>query len=168
MASGDEPVIVTQHKIATTRGPLAYEARAGRIPIRNAETGEVRGYVFFTAYVVKPKPGAKPRPLTFAWNGGPTSPAVLVQTELLGPRRIEGARFVDNAESLLYASDLVFMDPVETGFSRPAKPEFDKEFLSTLGDFAETAEFVRAWRVKLAAGEAAAGSSSAKVTAPGG
>ena len=70
---------------------------------------------------------------------------MLVQTELLGPRRIEGARFVDNAESLLYTSDLVFMDPIETGFSRPEKLEFD-EFLSTLGDFA-FAEFIRAWRV---------------------
>jgi carboxypeptidase C (cathepsin A) len=148
---GDEPVVVTQHKLATARGPLVYEARAGRIPIRNAETGEVRGHVFFTAYVVKQPPGAKPRPLTFAWNGGPTGPAILVQTELLGPRRIEGAKFVDNAESLLYASDLVFMDPIETGFSRPEKPEFDKEFLSTLGDFAQTAEFIRAWRVKFAA-----------------
>ena len=151
LVPGDEPVVVTQHKITTPRGVLAYEARAGRIPIRNAETGEVRGRVFFTAYIVKQKPGAPPRPLTFAWNGGPTGPAVLVQTELLGPRRIEGAKFVDNAESLLYTSDLVFMDPIETGFSRPEKPEFDKEFLSTLGDFAQTAEFIRAWRVKFAA-----------------
>jgi carboxypeptidase C (cathepsin A) len=151
LAAGDEPIVVTQHTLKTVRGPLVYEARAGRIAIRNAETGEVRGHVFFTAYVVKQPPGAKPRPLTFAWNGGPTGPAILVQTELLGPRRIEGAKFVDNAESLLYASDLVFMDPIETGFSRPAKPEFDKEFLSTLGDFAQTAEFIRAWRVKFAA-----------------
>ncbi|HZZ68578.1 MAG TPA: peptidase S10 [Phenylobacterium sp.] len=151
LAPGDEPVVVTQHKITTSRGGLAYETRAGRIPIRNAETGEVRGHIFFTAYVVKQPPGAKPRPLTFAWNGGPTAPAVLVQTELLGPRRIEGAKFVDNAESLLYTSDLVFMDPVETGFSRPEKPEDAKEFLSTLGDFAATAEFIRAWRVKFAA-----------------
>jgi carboxypeptidase C (cathepsin A) len=151
LAAGDEAIVVTQHRIVTPRGPLAYEARAGRLAIRSAETGEVRGHIFFTAYIVKQKPGAKPRPLTFAWNGGPTAPAVLVQTELLGPRRIEGARFVDNAESLLYASDLVFMDPIETGFSRPARPEFDKEFLSTLGDFAATAEFVRAWRAKFAA-----------------
>ncbi|MBS0360772.1 MAG: hypothetical protein JSR98_05290, partial [Proteobacteria bacterium] len=151
LVGGDEPVVVTQHKITGPRGPLAYEARAGRIPIRNAENGEVKGWVFFTAYVVKQPPCAKPRPLMFAWNGGPTGPAVLVQTELLGPRRIEGDKFVDNAESLLYAADLVFMDPIETGFSRPAKPEYDKEFLSTLGDFAMTAEFIRAWRVKFAA-----------------
>lgn len=151
LVAGDEPVVVTPHTIKTPRGTLAYEARAGRIPIRNAETGEVRAWVFFVAYVVKQPPGAKPRPLMFAWNGGPTGPSTLVHTELLGPRRIEGAKFVDNAESLLFTTDLVFMDPVETGFSRPAKPEFDKEFLSTLGDFAETAEFIRAWRVKFAA-----------------
>ena len=109
LAAGDEPIVVTQHVIKTARGPLAYEARAGRIPIRNAETGEVRGWVFFTAYVVKPPPGAKPRPLTFAWNGGPTGPAVLVQTELLGPRRIEGDKFVDNVRTLfvsLYGEQL--------------------------------------------------------------
>ncbi|MFL5296633.1 MAG: S10 family serine carboxypeptidase-like protein [Phenylobacterium sp.] len=151
LVAGDEPIVTTQHKVATVAGPLAYEARAGRLAIRNAESGEVRGHIFFTAYVVKQPPGAKPRPLTFAWNGGPTAPAVLVQTELLGPRRIEGARFADNAETLLTASDLVFMDPVETGFSRPAKPEFDKEFLSTLGDFAATADFIRAWRARFGA-----------------
>ena len=49
LVNGDEPVIVTQHKITGPRGALTYEARAGRIPIRNAENGEVRGWVFFTA-----------------------------------------------------------------------------------------------------------------------
>lgn len=145
LVPGDEPVVVTQHQLKTSRGPLAYEARAGRIPIRNDETGEVHGHIFFMAYTVK---SATPRPLTFAWNGGPTGPSVLLHTEVLGPRRLEGDKFVDNAESLLYSSDLVFMDPIETGFSRPAKPEFDKEFLTTLGDFAATAEFIRAYRVR--------------------
>jgi carboxypeptidase C (cathepsin A) len=148
LVSGDELVVSTTHTINTARGRLTYEARAGRIPIRNAETGEVRGHVFFTAYIVKPAPGAKPRPLMFAWNGGPIVPAVLVQTELLGPRRLVSDHFEDNAESLLYSTDLVFMDPIGTGFSRLEKPEFAKEFYSTLGDFAETAEFIRAWRVK--------------------
>jgi len=148
LMAGDEPVIVAQHRISTPAGPLDYETRAGRLPIRNAETGEVHGHVFFVAYVVKPAPDAPPRPLMFAWNGGPTAPAVLVQTELLGPRRIEGNHFVDNAETLLKTTDLVFMDPIETGFSRPEKPEFADEFLSTLGDFAATAEFIRAWRIR--------------------
>ncbi|GIL41662.1 S10 family serine carboxypeptidase-like protein [Roseiterribacter gracilis] len=145
LVPGDEPVVVTQHQLKTARGALAYEARTGRIPIRNDETGEVRGHIFFIAYTVKSR---TPRPLTFAWNGGPTSASYLLHTEVLGPRRIEGAKFVDNAETLLYTTDLVFMDPVGTGFSRTAKPEFDKEFLSTLGDFAATAEFIRAYRVR--------------------
>lgn len=150
LVAGDEPVVVTEHQVRTTSGTLRYEARAGRLAIRNDETGEVRGHIFFVAYVVK-NPSGKPRPLTVAWNGGPTTASVLVHTELLGPRRVDGARFVDNAETLLPATDLVFMDPVETGFSRPEKPEFDKEFLSTLGDFAATAEFIRAYRARFAA-----------------
>lgn len=146
----DEAIVVSQHRIVTHDGVLAYEARAGRLPIRNDETGEVRGYLYFTAYVVKPKPGAAPRPLTFLWNGGPTAPSLLLHTEMFGPRRLTAQGMVDNAETLLTASDLVFYDPVGTGFSR-AVAGSDKEFLTTLGDFAEAAEFVRAWRVKFGA-----------------
>ena len=121
LVSGDESIVVTSHQVKTVKGVLKYEARAGRLPIRNDESGEVRGYIFFVAYVVK-TPGA-PRPLTFIWNGGPTANSLLVHTEMFGPRRLEHAGFVDNAETLLATSDLVFMDPVGTGFSRPARPE---------------------------------------------
>lgn len=144
VVTGDEPIVVTEHQVKTVKGVLKYEARAGRLAIRNDESGEVRGYMFFVAYVVKST--AAPRPLTFIWNGGPTAPALLVHTEMFGPRRLDHGGFVDNAETLLASSDLVFMDPVGTGFSRPARPEYDREFLSTLGDFAATAEFIRAWR----------------------
>ena len=146
LVSGDEPIVVTSHQVKTTRGILKYEARAGRLAIRNDESGEVRGYIFFVAYVAKAD--KTPRPLTFVWNGGPTSNSLLVHTEMFGPRRIETGGFVDNAETLLATSDLVFMDPVGTGFSRPARPEYDREFLSTLGDFAATAEFIRAYRAR--------------------
>jgi carboxypeptidase C (cathepsin A) len=150
LASGDETMVVTAHQIKTAKGVLKYEARAGRLPIRNDESGEVRGYIFFVAYVEKTT-GA-PRPLTFIWNGGPTSNSLLVHTEMFGPRRLDHAGFVDNAETLLATSDLVFMDPVGTGFSRPARPEYDREFLSTLGDFAATAEFIRAYRARFHSG----------------
>lgn len=148
LANGDEAIVVTTHTVQAVKGPLTYEARVGRIPIRNDESGEVRGWVGFIAYHVK---SATPRPITFLWNGGPTGPSTLVHTEVFGPRRIDGTRFVDNAETLLTTSDLVFYDPIGTGFSRPAKPEYDKEFLSVLGDFAMTAEFIRAYRVKFGA-----------------
>lgn len=150
LVPGDEPVVVTHHQLRTSRGVLEYEARAGRLPIRNEESGEVRGHIFFVAYVIK-SDEAKTRPLTFAWNGGPTVPALLLHTELLAPRRLVDATLVDNAETLLLASDVVFMDPIGTGFSRSAKPEFDVEFLSTLGDFAATAEFIRAYRLRFSA-----------------
>ena len=146
LVSGDEPIVVTTHQVKTAGGPLKYEARAGRLAIRNDESGEVRGYIFFVAYVEKT--AGAPRPLTFIWNGGPTAPSLLVHTEMFGPRRVESKGFVDNAETLLATSDLVFMDPVGTGFSRPARPEYDREFLSTLGDFAATAEFIRAYRAR--------------------
>jgi carboxypeptidase C (cathepsin A) len=67
---------------------------------------------------------------------------------MFGPRRIQGGALVDNLETLLTVSDLVFYDPVGTGFSRPEGADAVKEFYSTLGDFAATAEFIRAWRAR--------------------
>jgi carboxypeptidase C (cathepsin A) len=150
LVPGDEPVVVTRHEIRTGSGRLRFEARAGRLPIRHDESGEVRGRVFFTAYVAEPTDG-RPRPVTFIWNGGPTVNSLLLHTEMFGPRRLEGTGFVDNLETLLTLSDLVFYDPVGTGFSRPESAEAADEFYSVLGDFAATAEFIRAWRVRFRA-----------------
>jgi carboxypeptidase C (cathepsin A) len=144
--TGDEPIVITTHRIQTPDGPLDYEARAGRLAIRVDETGEVHGHVFFVAYVVKNR-GAN-RPLTIAWNGGPTVPSIYVHTEFLGPRLVTPKGFVDNPLTLLRSSDLVFYDPVQTGFSRVAKPEFAPEFFNMKGDIAVAAEFVRAYRAR--------------------
>lgn len=150
LAVGDEPIVVTRHRIRTAAGVLQYEARAGRLPIRNDESGEVRGRAFFVAYVAKGA-GTAPRPLTFIWNGGPTAPAVLLHSEMFGPRRMRGPALVDNPETLLATSDLVFFDPIGTGFSRPETAASEAEFLGVLGDQAAAAEFIRAWRVKFGA-----------------
>jgi carboxypeptidase C (cathepsin A) len=144
LLAGDEPIVVTEHTIKTAHGPLQYEARAGRLPIRVDQTGEVHGYIFFVAYVVKNR-GVN-RPLTIAWNGGPTVPSIYLHTEALGPRLVTKDGFVDNPDTPLETTDLVFYDAIETGFSRPSKPEFAQEFFSNRGDFAATAEFVRAYR----------------------
>lgn len=150
LVPGDEAIVVTRHSLRTNVGALDYEARAGRLPIRNDETGEVRGRAFFVAYVVKPRT-AEPRPLTFIWNGGPTVPAVLLHSEMFGPRRLQGGTLVANAETLLATSDLVFFDPVGTGFSRPENAAAAAEFLGVLGDQAAAAEFIRAWRLRFGA-----------------
>jgi carboxypeptidase C (cathepsin A) len=149
LVAGDEPIVITKHVVKTVHGPIEYEARAGRLAIRNDETGEVHAHIFFVAYVAK-NHGTN-RPLTFIWNGGPTTPSLILHTQAFGPRRITEQGFVDNAETLLASSDLVFYDPIETGFSRPEQPEFTKEFLTVLGDFAETAEFIRAYRARFTA-----------------
>jgi carboxypeptidase C (cathepsin A) len=152
LASGDEPIVVTEHTIKTAEGPLAYETLAGRLPIRNGETGEVHGHIFFVAYRAKNRDGA-PRPITFAWNGGPTVPSWIIHMGGFGPRLMVGDTIKDNPETLLRSTDLVFMDAMETGFSRLEDPKFAPEFFTLRGDVAATAEFVRAYRARLRATE---------------
>jgi carboxypeptidase C (cathepsin A) len=148
LTTGEEPIVVSQHTIRSAKGPLKYEARIGRLPIRSAQTGEVRGQIFFVAYVVAPEEGAPSRPLTFAWNGGPGSASSIIHMYGLGPRRIDKDHMIDNPETLLGTSDLVFMDAMETGFSRPAKEEYEPEFFTLRGDVAATAEFIRTYRAR--------------------
>jgi carboxypeptidase C (cathepsin A) len=97
--------------------------------------------MFYTDYIA---PGPQ-RPVTFLWNGGPGANSTALHFEAFGPRRLAGDKFVDNDTTLLGASDLVFVDPIGTGFSRAAKPEYESEFYSTLGDFASVTQFVRTW-----------------------
>ncbi len=150
LVAGDEPIVVTEHTIRTADGPLTYEAEIGRLPIRNGETGEVYGHIFFVAYRVKGKGGA-PRPITFAWNGGPLIPSSIMHLRGLGPRIMAGDRMEDNPETPLRTTDLVFMDAMETGFSRPLAPRFAPQFFTLRGDVAATVEFIRAFRTRLRA-----------------
>jgi carboxypeptidase C (cathepsin A) len=142
--SAEQPA-VTQHRITVGGKPLAYTAEVGRIAIRDAETGEPRGWMGYIAYRVASP--AKPRPLTFVWNGGPGANSATLHFEVAGPKRGEGGGLVDNQETWLTATDLVFVDPIGTGFSRPAKAEYADSFYGTLGDVASVTEFVRSWRL---------------------
>ncbi len=145
-AAHETPPAVTRHQARIAGQQLLYTAEVGRLAIRDVETGEPHGWMGYTAYRVAPVNG-KPRPVTFIWNGGPGSPSTLLHFSAAGPRRLKGATLVDNADSWLSASDLVLVDPVGTGFSRPAKSAYADEFYSTVGDTMSVAEFVRAWRL---------------------
>ncbi|HLT92581.1 MAG TPA: hypothetical protein VKZ85_16730 [Woeseiaceae bacterium] len=140
-----EAPVLTRHEIRVDGRRLRYSAEAGRLAIRDVASGEARGHVFYVAYRVDS--AERPRPLTFVWNGGPGAPATLLHFEVAGPKRLEDGRLVDNADTWLTATDLVFVDPVGTGFSRPARAEYADEFYGTLGDVASITEFVRAWRL---------------------
>ncbi|HKA01700.1 MAG TPA: hypothetical protein VKE70_34545, partial [Candidatus Solibacter sp.] len=67
---GDQ-IVATRHQIKVGRRALRYTARAGRLPIRHNETGEIHGHVFFVAYLLDRLPNEPARPLMFLWNGGP-------------------------------------------------------------------------------------------------
>jgi Serine carboxypeptidase len=144
VAAEEPAAVVTHHHILLAGKPLAYSAEAGRIPIRDVATGEALGQIFYVAYRLPAKPG-QVRPITFVWNGGPGLPAASTHFEGAGPRRIAGARLVDNADTWLTDSDLVFVDPVGTGFSRAVSVQAQEAFTSIVGDVAANTEFVRAW-----------------------
>jgi carboxypeptidase C (cathepsin A) len=158
-ASSAPDLVTTHHTIRVRGRTIGYTARAGRLAIRANETGEVHGWVFFVAYTADQPAGAAPRPLTFLWNGGPGANSELVHLIGFGPRRLvapDSAKPTtlavrDNEFTWLDATDLVFVDPVGTGYARAAKPEFAKEFYGTLGDIAAITEFVRVYLTRFEA-----------------
>ena len=163
-AQTDTFTVSTRHTITVAGKPLSYTARAGRLPIRNNDDGSMRAYIFFVAYVADRRPNEPGRPITFAWNGGPGANSLLLHLKAFGPRRLEegvgtGApitppRLVDNEETLLTQTDLVFVDPVGTGFSRPAAPAYAREFYGVREDIAATREFIRVYRTHFDAWDA--------------
>src|SRR5688572_2118374 len=66
-----EPVVVTEHQARIADRQVTYRARAGKLPIRDVGTSEIRAWMFYVAYDLKPEADAKPRPVTFLWGGGP-------------------------------------------------------------------------------------------------
>ncbi len=148
---GIEPV-ETQHELALKGATLKYTARAGVIPLKD-EFDETEAEIYFTAYELEGVEDRSTRPLTFVFNGGPGSASIWLHMGALGPKRVvmepEGwmppppFRYEDNARTWLDQTDLVFIDPVGTGFSRAAKEELDKKFWSFKGDIESVGEFIR-------------------------
>jgi carboxypeptidase C (cathepsin A) len=155
-----DSVVTTHHRVVVAGTPLQYTARAGLLPIRESTSGEVRGNVFFMSYTLDQPSRTPPRPLTFVWNGGPGSSVSQPHLLGFGPRiakmgddygtagPISESEMEDNQETWLTATDLVFVDPVGTGYSRPTKPEYASEFYQTRGDAESIAEFIRVYRIR--------------------
>ncbi|WP_082582757.1 peptidase S10 [Frateuria sp. Soil773] len=134
---------------------LKYTVTVGSLPVRN-EQGEVTGEVVFTAYTM----AGKDRPVTFALNGGPGASSVYLNFGAIGPKRVnfgvEGANpsdpatLRDNPGTWLGFTDLVFIDPVGTGYSRAlvADKEATKLFYSTDNDIKYLSRIVYDWLVK--------------------
>jgi len=156
-----DDLVTTRHVLATPSGELRYTATAGRMVLREEvlEEGRWTGLrpkaeMFVTAYVLD---GADPstRPVTFAFNGGPGSSSVWLHLGLLGPRRVvmgdAGALtpppwgLADNAETLLAVSDLVFIDPVTTGYSRVVEGGKAGEYHGFQKDLESVGALIRLW-----------------------
>lgn len=161
-AGMDEPPapVITRHSLTLASGAtLHYTATAGFLPLKNEKNGDVEAKVFFVAYSRVSGPDADAaedphRPLMFSFNGGPGSSSVWLHLGALGPKRVpmlgeEGAmppppyRVVDNEHTWLAHTDLVFIDPVGTGYSRAATEELGKKFWSLRGDIESVGEFIR-------------------------
>ncbi len=150
--STDEEPVVTHHTVRAGGRDLKYTATAGLMPIKDAK-GDTEARIFFMAYVLdEPKP-TESRPLLFSFNGGPGSASVWLHLGTLGPRRVPAPsdptipappfHLVDNDATWLDSADLVFIDPVGTGFSRAVKPELNSKFHSLHGDIESVGEFIR-------------------------
>jgi carboxypeptidase C (cathepsin A) len=135
--STDEEPVITHHRVLVDGKELKYTATAGLLPIKD-EKGEVEARIFFMAYTLDEAGPSASRPLMFSFNGGPGSASVWLHLGALGPRRVTITaeptipappfRLVDNEATWLDRADLVFIDPVGTGFSRAAKPELNAKF----------------------------------------
>ena len=145
---------VTEHTVDTARGELAYTATAGTLAFFD-QSGEQSASVFYTAYVLKN--GAKTRPLTFVFNGGPGAASAFLHLGLVGPRILDfgpdgrdaaRASLRDNPDTWLAFTDLVLIDPVGTGWSRAVRSDDAKHFWSVNSDADSIAKAVALYVAK--------------------
>jgi carboxypeptidase C (cathepsin A) len=153
----DETPAVTKHSIQLNGKPLDYTATAAQMPLKNA-AGETEAHIFYTAYTLDGVTDIGKRPLTFCFNGGPGAASVWVHLGAMGPRSPKlmpnGAmppppyEMKDNPNTWLGQTDLVFIDPVGTGYSRAKTVEIAKRINSVQGDLQSVGEFIRMYLVR--------------------
>jgi carboxypeptidase C (cathepsin A) len=146
-------VTTTTTKNSVTIGgkKIDYTTNTGYLFLKN-DTGKTIAKVFFTYYKKDGEESGK-RPLTFTFNGGPGSSSVWLHMGGLGPKRVvlndEGVsvgppyQYINNEYSWLDKTDLVFIDPVSTGYSRAAPGESPKQFHGYVEDISSMGSFIR-------------------------
>lgn len=151
LASAAEDAAVTHAAVTLGGRTIVYTATAGHLSAIDPGTGAPRASLFYVAYTAD---GAKAdRPVTFVYNGGPGSASAWLHLGSFGPKRLAvqapgtgtPALFplVDNAESLLDTTDLVFVDAVGTGYSQAIAPHTNRSFWGVDSDAAVFRDFVR-------------------------
>ncbi len=153
----EEKIVQTKHTIKIGGQEIKYTATAGTILLK-LEDGTPKASVFYIAYTKDDVSDLTKRPVTFAFNGGPGSASIWLHLGAFGPRRVEmgdaGAllgppyKLVDNEYSLLDVSDLVFIDPVSTGYSRAVPGEQPKQFHGLEEDIRSVGDFIRLYATR--------------------
>lgn len=155
-AKTPEP-IVTKHSLTIDGQVINYTATAGYMTLKD-ESGKAKANIFFMAYSKDGVTDKSKRPITYTFNGGPGSASVWLHMGVIGPKRIlmadDGAalsppyKYVDNEYSWLDKTDLVFIDPVNTGYSRAVVGESERQFLGYQEDIESVGEFIRLYSTK--------------------
>ncbi|MEZ4658286.1 MAG: hypothetical protein R2911_11995 [Caldilineaceae bacterium] len=152
-----DQLIETTHAVSIGGQQIDYTATTGVLVLKDEED-KAKASIFFTAYTRNGVADLGQRPITFAFNGGPGSSSVWLHMGVLGPKRVlmddEGNappppyRLVDNEYSILDKTDLVFIDPVSTGYSRPAPGEEAKQFHGLEKDIESVGAFIRLYTTR--------------------
>lgn len=148
-------VFVTSHSGRFGNETVAYTVTAGEIYLLD-DDGEPKASIFSFAYTKDGVEDPATRPVSFVWNGGPGSSSIWLHMGSMGPRRVDVPsdardagpppyKVEDNPLALLDVTDLVFVDPVGTGFSRALGKHENKEFWGLNEDAESIAEFIRTW-----------------------
>ena len=164
----DEPqdrLSITQHSITIDQKEIHYTVTAGTIVLKEEQEKGSKSYgekakasVFFVAYTLDNTGDTAKRPITFSFNGGPGSSSVWLHLGVLGPRCVETDqqgnllqppyRLIENQYSVLDQTDLVFIDPISTGFSRVVQGEEAKQFHGFKKDIESIGDFIRLYTTR--------------------
>lgn len=153
----EDSLATTTHTVTIDGKPIEYVATAGRIVLKEEE-GKKQASFFFIAYTKKGVADNRTRPLTFSFNGGPGSSSVWLHLGVLGPRRVvmddignplrPPAELVENEYSLLDVTDLVFIDPVSTGYTRAIPDKEADQYHGFKRDIEIVGEFIRVYTTR--------------------
>jgi carboxypeptidase C (cathepsin A) len=153
----DETPSVTHHSIQLNGKTLNYTATAAQMPLKDA-AGEAEAHIFYVAYTLDGVTDHSKRPLAFCFNGGPGSASIWVHIGAMGPRspklQANGTMppppysMKDNPNTWLDQADLVFIDPVGTGYSRAKTVEVARRMNGVQGDLQSVGEFIRMYLIR--------------------
>ncbi len=148
----EEAPVITAHQLELDGASLAYIATTGKMPLKDARD-KIVAQIFYTAYTLESDAEPAERPLIFVFNGGPGAASIWLHMGALGPRRVDMGdegfmppppyRLVDNAHTWLDLGDLVFIDPIGTGFSRASDPDDNQKYWGLEADLEAVGEFIR-------------------------